>query len=428
MKWYRKTALVLLVSAACAALAADVETPPFFDALKEDGAWFKLGGTSWAWQPAVMQQDPGWRPYLDGGSWTRHEANWFWVSEYAWGAIAFHHGRWIETEAYGWLWVPGTQWCPAWVDWRLTSTHSGWAPLPPDDAFLGSIGVTNYALGWQQYAFVPNGDFLARELRDHLVDATGFAHGAVMSFAGPEPHQVGYVAPEGLGSAATVIVQEREVLPVYDEICSTVYLREPVLAYSPCQVYLDFGDGFYARHPPACRPPVRVRRPDRGRHSGPPPPASPVAQTAPSRPRPPDAIVAPPPRPPSAVVQHPPRPPSAVIQHPPRPPSAVVQHPPRPPEVAVQHPPRPPEVAVQRPPRPPSDETVTSSTSDRQSPRSSSRHSPPTAVAPTRGQVPPTRVAQGGVSANPPRGETANCTAESPGAASPFRQTRARKR
>jgi hypothetical protein len=33
----------------------------------------------------------------------------------------------------GWIWVPGDEWGPAWVDWRSGDDYVGWAPLPPDD-------------------------------------------------------------------------------------------------------------------------------------------------------------------------------------------------------------------------------------------------------------------------------------------------------
>jgi hypothetical protein len=34
---------------------------------------------------------------------------------------------------FGWIWVPGDEWSPAWVRWRRGGTHIGWCPLPPDD-------------------------------------------------------------------------------------------------------------------------------------------------------------------------------------------------------------------------------------------------------------------------------------------------------
>jgi hypothetical protein len=33
---------------------------------------------------------------------------------------------------YGWAWVPGTVWGPAWVTFRSAPEYIGWAPLPPD--------------------------------------------------------------------------------------------------------------------------------------------------------------------------------------------------------------------------------------------------------------------------------------------------------
>jgi hypothetical protein len=36
------------------------------------------------------------------------------------------------TSDYGWVWVPGAEWGPAWVDWRYGGGHAGWAPMPPE--------------------------------------------------------------------------------------------------------------------------------------------------------------------------------------------------------------------------------------------------------------------------------------------------------
>ena len=123
--------LGLLLSLLTAAVAAETNLPPFYQELLTDGAWLQLAGKAWVWQPRTLHADPAWRPYLHGGSWTLHDDNWFWTSEYQWGAIVFHYGRWLEVENLGWLWVPATQWCPAWVDWRLTPTRLGTAAPDP---------------------------------------------------------------------------------------------------------------------------------------------------------------------------------------------------------------------------------------------------------------------------------------------------------
>lgn len=300
MNGLKRILLVLLSCLAFVARAADDGLPPFFDELKADGTWIRLGGTAWAWQPAAMQQAPGWRPYLHAGNWTRAEANWFWTSVYPWGAIAFHFGRWFETEEFGWLWVPGTQWSPAWVDWRLTPTHSGWAPLPPNNAFFASIGVTNAVTGWEQYAFVPNAVFLARELLPFVADGAAFAGATTASYTGPAPEQVGYVATPvtTVSVPASTTVYTSETSPVYTETRTTVYVREPV--FTGCRTRVVFGpdDRLRDHGHPACPPPVRVRRESRGRPPSPPPP--PVlhmprrAAPPPPRPAAPDTVARPP--------------------------------------------------------------------------------------------------------------------------------------
>ena len=406
---FARTSLFMLLAAAAlgaAVAVAENETPPFFDELKDEGAWFMLGESAWAWQPAVMQQDPDWRPYLDGGSWTRHDdANWFWVSEYIWGAIAFHHGRWFETEDYGWLWVPGTQWCPAWVDWRLTPTHSGWAPLPPGDAFFESIGVTNYAIGWQQYAFVPNSAFTARNLRPLMVDGTEFAGEAVGSFTGPAPDQVGYATPVRLGQATTVVVTEPETVvvtepetvvvteqkvvttyPDYSAVRSTIYLREPVLAYTPCSLYHVGYGGTFRPHPrhPACRPPVPVRRHKPSRSARPRPPAPAVTHAPPPRPAlaPPPPVHKPAPPPPSKPPLRP-RPELTPLHEPsPRPPLKPSQ-PPRPvPPIHKPSPPPPDKPSRPQRPEPPRITTPPPPPERPSFPREPARPGPPRAEAP----------------------------------------------
>jgi hypothetical protein len=54
-----------------------------------------------------------------------------WVSDYQWGWAAFHYGNWYYDPFYGWLWVPGTQWAPAWVVWSSAPGYYGWAPIGP---------------------------------------------------------------------------------------------------------------------------------------------------------------------------------------------------------------------------------------------------------------------------------------------------------
>lgn len=94
------------------------------------GAWVNSPEYGAVWLPAAPS---GFVPYLTHGGWTVTDAGWLWQSTLPWGDLTFHHGRWI---AWGgrWAWVPGTQFAPAWVDWRVGQEWLGWAPQAPRGA------------------------------------------------------------------------------------------------------------------------------------------------------------------------------------------------------------------------------------------------------------------------------------------------------
>ena len=100
------------------------------------GNWVEVPGYGPCWQPSVPV---GWRPYYDGGHWLYTDNGWYWQSEYPWGDIAFHYGRWTFNGNYGWLWVPGYEYAPAWVFWRHAEGYCGWAPLPAGTLFVGGV-------------------------------------------------------------------------------------------------------------------------------------------------------------------------------------------------------------------------------------------------------------------------------------------------
>lgn len=112
--------------------------PPFHDDLSPWGDWLRVEPWGWVWTP--WDVEPGWRPYTDG-RWVWTDLGWTWVSELPWGWAPFHYGRWTYHPYYGWLWVPGTDWAPAWVAWRQGHGWIGWAPLPPDIRWRFGIGL-----------------------------------------------------------------------------------------------------------------------------------------------------------------------------------------------------------------------------------------------------------------------------------------------
>lgn len=100
----------------------------FYEPLAAYGRWVMVGSHGRVWVPARVE--PGWRPYSNG-YWERTDAGWYWASEEPWGWATYHYGRWDFHANYGWVWVPQTQWAPAWVSWREGGGYVGWAPLRP---------------------------------------------------------------------------------------------------------------------------------------------------------------------------------------------------------------------------------------------------------------------------------------------------------
>ncbi|MDQ6938631.1 MAG: hypothetical protein M3119_00570, partial [Verrucomicrobiota bacterium] len=110
--------------------ATDVSIDFFYDNLGDDGNWVEVGDYGYCWQPNVAVSDRSWRPYADG-YWAYTNVGWTWVSYENFGWATYHYGRWARLRSLGWVWVPGTEWGPAWVSWRTGGDHVGWAPLPP---------------------------------------------------------------------------------------------------------------------------------------------------------------------------------------------------------------------------------------------------------------------------------------------------------
>jgi hypothetical protein len=101
----------------------------FYDQLAGQGTWIQADKYGYVFQPT--ESDPNWRPYTYG-HWVNTDAGLTWVSDDSFGWATDHYGRWVNLDGYGWVWVPGYTWAPAWVSWREGDDEVGWAPLPPD--------------------------------------------------------------------------------------------------------------------------------------------------------------------------------------------------------------------------------------------------------------------------------------------------------
>lgn len=185
MSWKRPLfalAFVLTGFLGCAAYVEGPGPPPwrepygtevsfFYDALAPYGDWIRVEPWGWVWTP--WDVEPGWRPYTDG-RWAWTSLGWTWVSDWPWGWAPFHYGRWTYDAIYGWIWIPGTVWAPAWVAWRSGPGWIGWAPLPPGAHWRVGIGLDlgglDLTLGIVEHGwcFVPDRHFLAPRIHGHL--------------------------------------------------------------------------------------------------------------------------------------------------------------------------------------------------------------------------------------------------------------------
>jgi hypothetical protein len=113
----------------------EVDLETFYRELSPHGKWFEHSRWGEVWRPNV---EGDWRPYTRGHwAWT-DDHGWYWVAEEEWGWAPFHYGRWVfDDNEEEWLWIPGTEWAPAWVQWRESEDAVGWAPLPPDSLIDG---------------------------------------------------------------------------------------------------------------------------------------------------------------------------------------------------------------------------------------------------------------------------------------------------
>jgi Family of unknown function (DUF6600) len=140
-----------------AQLQVSISIGGFYDELEPYGRWVDCSYGD-CWVPERVSR--GWQPYSNG-EWVYTEYGWTWVSYDPWGDSPYHYGTWVYTNRYGWAWIPGTVWAPAWVTWSYSDNYVGWAPLPPSIAF-GSSGYSGRAIRMRptQYVFVPTNRFV----------------------------------------------------------------------------------------------------------------------------------------------------------------------------------------------------------------------------------------------------------------------------
>lgn len=116
----------------------------FYTSLAPYGDWIELEPGMIVWKPVYTGRN--WSPYIEG-EWVYTAYGWHWNSYEPFGWAVYHYGRWFFDDYYGWVWMPGYEWAPAWVEWRYSDAYVGWAPLPPYAEYLPGSGI-RFTIEW----------------------------------------------------------------------------------------------------------------------------------------------------------------------------------------------------------------------------------------------------------------------------------------
>ncbi len=189
----------------------------FRPVLEPHGYWVDDPTYGNVWVPNRAIVGNGFQPYVTGGHWATTDEGYYWVSDWDWGWAPFHYGRWVFTGSYGWAWIPGARYAPAWVEWRYGNGYMGWAPARPGYYWRGGHAVAwngGYEPG---YVYTQHDHFFERQPSLHVVAASAQPSlsastqpyapparqpGAGRGFVGPDPKTVGF-APDKVAAART---------------------------------------------------------------------------------------------------------------------------------------------------------------------------------------------------------------------------------
>lgn len=136
------------------------------------GTWVQhpTYGTIWVPSPSVV--GTGFYPYVSSGHWALDEdSNWVWVSDFSFGRVVFHYGRWVWV-GNSWGWVPGYRYAPAWVSWRVPTgsyAYVGWSPLGPSYLWFNGYAVSYWYGGYRPWVYCPSNYVFHRSVNYYVV-------------------------------------------------------------------------------------------------------------------------------------------------------------------------------------------------------------------------------------------------------------------
>ena len=131
----------------------DVSFQTFYDNLAPYGQWVNDPTYGQVWVP---NEEGNFRPYGSRGHWVMTDLGNTWVSDDPWGWACYHYGRWTYDNYYGWVWIPGYDWAPAWVSWRYGGGYCGWAPLGPGEGLGFNCPDTWWIFVDANYIYAPD--------------------------------------------------------------------------------------------------------------------------------------------------------------------------------------------------------------------------------------------------------------------------------
>ncbi|HEY3819892.1 MAG TPA: DUF6600 domain-containing protein [Polyangiaceae bacterium] len=189
----------------------------FRPALDPYGTWTDDPSYGTVWTPDPAQVGPTFQPYDTAGSWDWADGDYVWLSDYAWGWVCFHYGRWAWS-AGRWLWIPGRDYAGAWVSWRVGDDDFGlvgWAPMGPDWIWVGGVAMTLGFPSQEPWTFAPSGQLFTPGIGAHA--ATGNRAAPVLAHTRPyvsaQPTVAGAPAPHGPPPSVLGIDVARLALP-----------------------------------------------------------------------------------------------------------------------------------------------------------------------------------------------------------------------
>jgi hypothetical protein len=141
-----------------------ISVQTFYDELSPYGDWIYSHDYGYVWRP-YFDNPESFRPYSSGGNWIYTSYGWTWNSNYDWGWATFHYGRWDFDNYLGWLWIPGTEWAPAWVTWGEYNNYWGWAPLGPNIYVQANL---NWYAPDPWWTFVPRNHFCSNNWSHYI--------------------------------------------------------------------------------------------------------------------------------------------------------------------------------------------------------------------------------------------------------------------